>query len=94
MTQRNGAAMHIDFLAINTKLFAISHRHGPESLIDFEQINIINRQSGFIQSTLGGGDGSFQHNDRIVTHDRQMDDFGQRLYIEFFQTLFIDNHHA
>ena len=94
MTQRNRAAMHIQAVFINAQFFGESHWHRTESFIDFIDVDIVDRQTRFIKRALHSRNRRFQHNHRIMTHHRQVNDFRQRLHIQLFQALFINNHDA
>src|SRR5581483_9241815 len=55
MAERDGSAVHVYLLAVETQFFFDSKVLGGESFVDFNQIDVIEREAGLLERELGGG---------------------------------------
>src|ERR1700685_3630818 len=79
MSERDGPAIHIDFVAIEAEFLLDGEILCGEGFIYFDQINVIQRQPGFLQSDLRGRNWAAAHKLRLNTRDPPADDSAHRL---------------
>ena len=94
VTQGDGATVDVQALRVGAQHLGPGHGHRGKGFVDFVQVDVVERQAGFFQRALRGGDGRLQHDDGVIAHHRHVVDAGQRLHAQRLQALFVDDHHA
>ena len=88
MAQRHCAAIDVDAFAVNVEVANELLSDDRESLIDFKQVNIGNRQTGFFENLFGGRNRCIEHQSRAVTHIGDGLHFGARFQAIGFGIIF------
>ena len=57
MSKRDRTTVHVDFIAIEAELFFDREILRREGFVDFDQVNVVERQSSFLQNDLVAGTG-------------------------------------
>src|ERR1700692_1716842 len=68
----DGAAKNVEALGGNTKMLLPGQRNRRESLVHFEQIDLVNQQSSPCEKLFRRRDDPGQHHDRVVSDRREM----------------------
>src|SRR6187455_3122458 len=79
MPERDGAAVDVCLLTIETEIFFHGEILRRERLVDFEQIDVLLRKPGFFEQALDGGCGTDAHLGRVDTHHVPRHDLGHGL---------------
>ncbi len=79
MAERHGAAIHIDLVAVDLQIADEFFRDDGKRLVDFDQVDIVQRQPRFLQHLARGGNRRIQHQGRAVTHIGHGDETRARL---------------
>src|SRR6266851_1220122 len=87
MSESNGAAVDIDFSSIQAQFFFDGEILCSEGLVDFDQVNVVERESGSLQCDLGCGDGAAPHQFRLDSRSPPPDDPADRLKITLLCSL-------
>ncbi|EEF26235.1 conserved hypothetical protein, partial [Ricinus communis] len=82
---RNRAAIHIDLVVRALQLFHPRHRHGRERFVDFDEVDVVDRQAGFFQRLARRGNRRGQHHDRVVANHGELVDARTRLQVVTLQ---------
>jgi len=80
MADRNGAAIHVEFMAIETQFTLDSDHLRAKGFVDFKAINLIVRNSRAIEKFTDGWSGSDAHDFRSYSDGRDGDDTGERFH--------------
>src|SRR6266403_1506576 len=91
MPQRDSTTVHIHFLAIESQFFLDRQVLGRKRLVDFDQIDVVQRQPGPLQSELGGGHWPPAHQLGIHACDAPVHDPSQRAQVPLLGLL--QRHH-
>ena len=94
MAERNGAAVDVEPGGIGASGLQPRRRHRRESLVHFEQVDVVNRHAGLLQRALSRMQGRIQHDHGVPAHHGHVMDPCHRLDPERLQALFIDDNHA
>src|SRR5713226_2529570 len=81
MSKSNGAAIDVDLFSIQAQFFFDGKILRGESLVDFDQVNIVERESGPLQCNLGCRNGTAPHQFRLNSGRSPPDDPANRLEI-------------
>src|SRR6266851_1716968 len=81
MSESNGAAVDIDFSSIQAQFFFDGEILCSEGLVDFDQVNVVEREAGSLQCNLGCRDGAAPHQFRLDSRSPPPDDPANRLEI-------------
>ena len=94
MAQRDRAAIHIQTLAIGTSGLEPGQRHRGKRLIDLEQIDVVDLHAGLLERTLGGRQGRFEHDHRIMADQRHVMHACQGREAQRFEATLVDHQQA
>src|SRR5579872_5579148 len=83
MAKRNRSAVYVDFVAVQAELFFDGQILRGESFVDFDQIDVIEIKSSFLQGELGCWHRAAAHHFRFDPGDAPAYDSSQRLQSAF-----------
>ena len=78
MTERDGAAIHVDLRRVEAELAHDRERLDGERLVQFKQIDVLGSEAGPIERLANGGDRAHSHDRRVDADDRVRHDARQR----------------
>ena len=93
MTQRNCAAVDVQFRPVGTDVLQPSERHRCERFVDFVQIDVVNFHSRTLECAVGREQWLFEHDDGVASGHRQVHNPSTRGEVMFFQRLFGHDQH-
>ena len=69
MAHGDGAAVHVHLVVRHLQYLHVAQHDGGEGLVEFEQVDVLDRHAGALERLLGGGRRTGQH-DRRLRSDR------------------------
>ncbi|MNS50666.1 hypothetical protein D3C72_833200 [compost metagenome] len=79
MAQRAGTAIHVELVVRDAQFAHRCHRHHGKGLVDFEQIDLVQRPAGLLQQGVDGADRGGGEPLRFLRMGGMADDARQRL---------------
>src|SRR5437667_8274923 len=79
MAEGNRAAVHVEFVLVDSELFDDCQNLSGESFIDFDQVDVVEFQSGILQRDFRRRDRTDAHDVGIAAGDAPRDDAAERL---------------
>src|SRR5579872_226727 len=81
MPQCNGSAVDVNFISIKAQLFLDCEILRGEGFIDFDQVNVVEREPGFLDGLLNSRNRAAAHELRLHSGDAPTHDASERLEI-------------
>src|SRR5271168_3338910 len=78
VSHRDGAAVDVELLVRDVEVLLELQHDGGEGLVQFEQVDVVDRQARAVEHLAGGRGRAGQHDDRVRADGRGGDDAGPR----------------